>query len=247
MLQVGWKYFPFNEISIKIPNIENSLKGIRILQLSDLHLTKNVDINYLNILVKKINDLNIDLVVFTGDIIQTSALNLTEQLAIFSNINAPCFYVSGNHEMVYGPHALKKELLKNNIVCLDNLLQTISINGSDLQLLGLSDRYSFVRGITRDYKKLFSSLDDDKISILLAHQPKDIKLTKAYKIDLQLSGHTHGGQIAPFSKIIKIFQPFFAGLYIYKDTQLYVSRGLGYWGLNFRYKAAAEIPIFTLS
>ena len=149
--------------------------------------------------------------------------------------------------MIHGPHILKKELLKHNIVCLDNMIQIISVKGSDLQLVGISDRYSFVRGIKRDIKKLFSSLDESKPTILFAHQPKDITHTSGYKIDLQLSGHTHGGQVFPFDKIVKIFQPFFAGLYTYKDTKLYVSRGLGYWGVNFRYKSQSEIPVFTIN
>ncbi len=247
MLQVGWKYFPFNEVSINIPNLDNSLKGVKILQLSDLHLTKKVNLKYLNTLVEKINALEVDLVVFTGDLIQTAAINIQVQLATFSKLLAPCYFVSGNHEMVYGYKALETELQKLGIKCLDNQKEIIYINNTALQLVGLSDRYGFVRGVKRDYKKLFSSLDEDLTTILLAHQPKDVKLTKGYKIDLQLSGHTHGGQIAPFTKIVKIFQPFFAGLYKHEGTQLFVTRGLGYWGVSIRYKSAPEIPVFTIS
>lgn len=246
VLQVGWKYFPFTEVELKIPSIEKALKGIRILQLSDLHLTSKVDVSYLNTLVNKINDLEVDLVVFTGDIIQTSAKKLSKQLKTFSALKAPSYYVTGNHDMVYGPNALKKELEQNGVKCLDNTVETIHINNTPLQLVGLSDRYSFARGITRDVKKLFESLDASKSTVLLAHQPKDIKHTSKYKIDLQLSGHTHGGQIFPFDKITKIFQPYFAGHYTYNDTHLYVTRGLGYWGLSVRYKVPAEIPIISI-
>jgi len=247
MLQVGWKYFPFKEITLEIENCSDALKGMRILQLSDLHLTKNVDIGYLNTLVKKINDLKLDLVVITGDIIQASVANITDQLSTFSKIIAPTYYVTGNHDIFYGPSALKTELYKHNVICLDNSVEIIHINGDTLQLVGISDRYSFVRGIKRPIKKLFSSLDKDMTTILLAHQPKDIKYTSGYKIDLQLSGHTHGGQIYPLNRIVKLFQPYFVGLYTYKKTKVYVTRGLGYWGVSIRYKSPSEIPVFTIN
>jgi len=247
MFQIGWKYFPFNEINITLNKINDAHKGLRIVQLSDLHLTQNVDTRYLSTLVRKINKLNVDLIVLTGDIIQTSASNLNKQLSIFSALQAPSYYVTGNHEMVYGPKSLKKEFIKHNIICLDNLVQTLNINGVDLQIVGISDRYSFVRGIKRDIKKLFTSLDKNKTTILLAHQPKDIKHTSDYKIDLQLSGHTHGGQVFPFNMLVKLFQPYFAGLYTHNGTKLYVTRGLGYWGVNFRYKSPSEIPVFTIN
>jgi len=247
MLQVGWKYFPFTEISLKLSSFSDELCGIRIVQLSDLHITKRTPLDYLNTLVTKINDLKVDLVVFTGDIIQTPASNIKKQLASFSKLNIPAYYVTGNHDMIYGANTLRQELDKYNIICLDNKIEIIKINETSLQLVGLSDRYSFIRFIKRDIKKLFSSLDSQLPTILLAHQPKDILYTKDYRIDLQLSGHTHGGQIYPFNLIIKIFQPYFAGLYTHENTKLFVSRGLGYWGVDFRYKSPSEIPIFTIN
>ncbi len=68
-----------------------------------------------------------------------------------------------------------------------------------------------------------------------------------YKIDIQLSGHTHGGQVYPFNLLVKLFQPYLSGFYKYKDTVLYVTNGLGYWGVGFRYKATSEIPVFTIN
>jgi len=225
-LQVGWKYFPFNEVTINIPNLNNSLKGVKIVQLSDLHLTKKVSLKYLNTLVEKINTLDADLVVFTGDLIQTAAINLQAQLATFSKLLAPCYFVSGNHEMVYGYKALELELQKLGIKCLDNKKEIIYINNTALQLVGLSDRYSFVRGVKRDYKKLFSSLDKDVATILLAHQPKYIKEV-TNSVDLVLSGHTHGGQLYPFRFLVKLQQPYISGLNRHnEDLQIYVIRVL---------------------
>jgi hypothetical protein len=130
---------------------------------------------------------------------------------------------------------------------LDNKIAEIEIKGSLLQLVGLSDRYGFMRGIKRPIKELFSKLNPDISTILLTHQPKDILHVDNFRVDIQLSGHTHGGQIYPLTIIVKYFQPYISGLYRYKNTLLYVTRGLGYWGVRVRYKAPSEIPIFTIN
>lgn len=246
-LQIGWKYLPFQEVEIKSGSFCASLNGLRIVQLSDLHLTKNVDIAYLKTVVKKINEIKPDLVLFTGDIIQTSALHLREHLRTFRELKSNSYYVTGNHDLFYGTKHLQEIMAENGIVCLDNKIASVDVKGSVLQLIGLSDRYSFVRGIKRPIEELFSKLNPDLSTILLAHQPKDIEHVGNYRVDIQLSGHTHGGQIYPFNIIVKYFQPYIAGLYKYKNTLLYVSRGLGYWGLRVRYKAPSEITIFTIN
>lgn len=246
-LQTGWKHFPFEEIALKSSGFSAAFNGLRIVQLSDLHLTKNLDIEYLKILVAKINALEPDLVVFTGDILQTSALKLKKHLRAFSLLKPPSYYVTGNHDIVYGPEPLKEILQHNGVICLDNKIIKLNIKGKILQLVGISDRYSFARGIKRPIKELFSKLDLDLPTILLAHQPKDIQHVKEHRIDIQLSGHTHGGQVYPFDIIVKYFQPYFSGLYTHNKTLLYVTRGLGYWGVKIRYKVPSQIPIFTIN
>lgn len=246
-LQRGWKYFPFEDVHIKSSVFSESFGSLKIIQLSDLHLTKDVDIGYIEELVKKINMLDPDIVVFTGDIIQVSAIRIKEQLHVFSSLNAKSYYVTGNHDIVYGPKPLKKIMSDIGIECLDNKIVKLKIKGSVLQLVGLSDRYGFVRGIKRAVRELFSNLDENLPTILLAHQPKDIRHVKENRIDIQLSGHTHGGQVYPFNIIVKYFQPHFCGLYTHNKTLLYVSRGLGYWGLNVRYRVPSEIPVFTIN
>ncbi len=246
-LQIGWKYFGFREIALEPMAFSPSFNTLRIVQLSDLHLTKKIDLRYLKLLVQKINDKKPDLVVFTGDILQTSANNLHAHIKIFKDIIAPSYYVTGNHDIVYGPKALKDLMLKSDVICLDNEITKLNINGTILQLVGVSDRYSFVRGIKREVKKLFSQLDETLPTILLAHQPKDIEYIDDFRIDIQLSGHTHGGQVYPFSLIVKYFQPYFKGLYTHNKTLLYVTSGLGYWGVKVRFKVPSEIPVFTIN
>lgn len=246
-LQIGWNYFPIKEISIKNDFYINSISGLRIVQLSDLHLTKRVDLEYLKLLVQKINDTQADLVVFTGDIVQMKASYLKEHIAIFKNFKMKAYFVTGNHDLFYGTKDLEYLMNESNITSLDNKTIKLNIKGIELQLVGLSDRYGFLRGVKRPIQELFSNLDPSLATILLAHQPKDIEHIGSYRIDLQLSGHTHGGQIYPFSKIVKFFQPYFSGLYTVNKTILYVSNGLGYWGLNIRYRAKSEITLLTLN
>lgn len=246
-LQIGWNYFPIKEVVIKNNFYASTLTGIRIVQLSDLHLTKKVDLAYLKLLVEKINDVEPDLIVFTGDILQTKAIYLKEHIEIFKNFEAKAYFVTGNHDLVYGIKELKRIMDDSNITCLDNEIVKLKIKDFELQLVGLSDRYSFLRGIKRPIKELFSKLDPNLATILLTHQPKDIEHIGSYRIDVQLSGHTHGGQIYPFSKIVEFFQPYFSGLYTHNKSILYVSNGLGYWGLNIRYKANSEITVLTIN
>ncbi|MDD5372976.1 MAG: metallophosphoesterase [Sulfurimonas sp.] len=246
-LQVGWNYFPFKEVNIKNQSFFESFCGLRIIQLSDLHLTKKVNVDYLKTLVKKINEQKPDIIVFTGDIIQTKALRVKEQIEVFKSLEAKAYFVTGNHDIVYGVKELQAAMNESNIICLDNEIVKLQIKDFELQLIGLSDRYSFLRKIKRPIKELFSKLDPNLPTILLAHQPKDIEHIGSHRVDVQLSGHTHGGQIYPFSLFVKLFQPYFSGLYLYKKTVLYVSNGVGYWGLNIRYKAQSEITVLTIN
>jgi len=232
MLQIGFKYFPFKAIDLQMNGFTKLPEGIKIVQLSDLHLHAKVSPSYLELLTLQINAKNPDLVLFTGDIIECSAKKIQQQLDTFKNIKAPTYYVTGNHDIFYGKDELKKILEKNNIICLDNRCVRVKVQNEFLQLVGVSDRYSFLKGGKRPLQKLFSNIDKNLFTILLAHQPKDIEHIKKARVDIQLSGHTHGGQIFPLSCFIKIFQPYFKGFYHQNKTLLYVSTGLGYWGIG---------------
>lgn len=95
-------------------------------------------------------------------------------------------------------------------------------------------------------KKVITLLKKNENSIFLAHQPKDYKIALQTNAKLFLCGHTHGGQIFPFHYIVKVFQPFLAGIYYLKNSAIYVNKGLGYWGINYRFKADNEITLLKL-
>jgi len=244
MLERGWIDFPFKNIPLTLDDFSLSLK---IVQLSDLHITSKVGLHHLEEMVEQVNQINPDLVVFTGDILQSPAHKVQKQLESFRALRAKSYYVTGNHDIVYGAKNLQSFMQDSGVELLDNRVVHLDINGAKLQLVGLSDRYSFMRGVKRETKKLFASLYPELPTILLTHQPKDVRLIGESRVDLQLSGHTHGGQIYPFSLLVKLVQPYFSGLYRHNKTKLYVSNGIGYWGVQIRYKAPREISVLTIN
>lgn len=246
-LQVGWNHINIKELSISRGSFSNELSGIKIAFLSDLHLKKKIPLELLRGLIDTINAYDVDLVLFGGDIIEQKAKYLKEHIKLFEELSAKSYFVTGNHDIVYGAKELESLMQKSGVECIDNQIAKLNIKGIGFQLVGLSDRYSFLRGIKRPIKELFSKLDPNLPTILLTHQPKDAEYIKEHRIDIQLSGHTHGGQIYPLTVFVKLFQPFFSGLYRYGQTDIYVSNGVGYWGVDVRYKALNEVAILTIN
>jgi len=239
-------HFPFNEISLYPGNFADALKGLRIIQLCDLHISKKTELSYLHQLIIKVNEQKPDLVVFTGDIIKNFAYQLRTQLGALKGLDAPAYYVSGNHDFFFGLRTLKRELALNNIACIDNACAHLIFNDTPLQVIGLSDRYSKIKKETRPIKELFSSLDENISTILLAHQPKDIESIQNFRIDIQLSAPTHNADAYPFHALLKKYQPYYKGLYTRGKTLLYVSSGLNTSPFQLKRKSLSEIPIFTI-
>lgn len=244
-----WRKFSNN---MKLPNpqsidvfVQNDdLNGLKILHLSDLHINKKVSNIKLAELVKICNELDVDFIVITGDIIDCKSKYIIEKLDILNSIKKKVYYISGNHDLFYGLNDLKKHL--TNFILMDNETLKLNINGKDIFLAGISDRFSKYFNIKRDENKISKFLEEHNSTILIAHQPKDYKIALNSNTSLFLCGHTHGGQIFPFHYLVRLVQPFLCGLIYKGKTAIYISKGLGYWGLNFRYKAPNEITILKL-
>jgi predicted MPP superfamily phosphohydrolase len=240
-------HFPFKEITLYPGNFADALKGLRIVQLSDLLIGKKTDPAYLHQLVVQINRLHPDLVVFTGDIIKTFAFKLRVQLAVFKELEASAYYVSGNHDLFYGLNTLKRELALCNISCIDNKCAHLIINDTPLQILGLADRFSKIKAHKRPITELFSALNEEVSTIMLAHQPKDVEFIQGHRVDVMLSGHTHNADAYPFHAFLKKHQPYYKGLYVKGKTLLYVTSGLQSSVFQLKRKSLAEIPVFTIN
>jgi predicted MPP superfamily phosphohydrolase len=222
------------------------LDGLKILHLSDLHINKKMQENTLSTLLNSCLKIDYDFVVITGDIIDCKVKNIKEKLQILNKLASlkPVYYISGNHDIFYGLEDLKKEL--TSFIFMDNKLKNIIFKGNEINIVGLSDRFSKFFRIPRDEKKVFNLLKENKATIFISHQPKDYKIAVDAQTDLFLCGHTHGGQIFPFHLLVKLVQPFLSGLFYRDKTAIYVNKGLGTWGIDFRYKADCEITVLKL-
>ena len=229
--------------TVEILVTNEKLNDLKILHLSDLHINKKTNLSQLKELVDLCNSLSFDFAVITGDIIDTKVKFIKEKLHILNTLKKNVYYISGNHDLVYGLTDLKNEL--TNFIFMDNHCDIFIYKNEIIHLAGLPDRFSKFFGIKRDENKIKIFLEN-KPSIFISHQPKDYKIALLSNANLFLCGHTHGGQIYPFHYLVRLVQPFLAGLFYKKNTAIYVNKGLGTWGIDFRYKANAEITIVKL-
>jgi len=246
MFEKAYERLNFRKMMVGIENLPASFENFTIVHLSDLHVNAKTPLHALENLVTKINEQNIDMVALTGDLFDANPASIRAQLEILNRIKHPVYFVSGNHDLLFARKELAREIEMLGFTLLDNRIFTFCRGLDRLQLSGLSDAFSSYFGIKRQEKELFSNLNPDVPTILLAHQPKDIRFTKPFRIDLQLSGHTHGGQIYPFGYLVRLFQPYLQGLHRLGKTQIFVTTGYGSWGFNFRFCAPSEVVIIGL-
>lgn len=223
------------------------LRGFRILHLSDLHIGRKSSFEQLQRLIQTINDTTCDIVALTGDLIETKPGNIEEKLRLFARISHPVYFVSGNHDLVYGLDELEEILKECGIVLLDGTTVITHYKEQPVLLSGLCDRFAPFFGRKRKERSLVRSIRHSTLpKIFLAHQPKDFHHAQAAKSDLFLCGHTHGGQIWPFGYLVRLVQPFVSGVHYRDAMAIYVSNGLGAWGINRRYKASNELTLLEL-
>ena len=221
-------------------------KGYKIIQLSDVHVGNTLKKEFVEGLVKRINSLNADMVVITGDLIDLKVEEIKEDLLPLKNLVSKdgTFFVLGNHEYFHSAYESIDYLESLGIKVLQN--ESIMIDDS-FNLVGLTDYFGYRAGYLQpDVPKAFEAVEDDLPTIVLAHQPKMIKELRAYKPDLMLAGHTHGGQIFPFGLLVLLDQPYLSGLYHDSDIQVFVSKGTGFWGPAIRVLAESEIVEITI-
>jgi predicted MPP superfamily phosphohydrolase len=209
-----------------------------MVQLSDIHLG-SVSANFLKRVIEKTNSLNPDLIFITGDMVDNSGKNTQDALANLKNLNAPAFFVTGNHEM-YTKRAKAIELLSQaNIKTLAD--ETADFNG--IQIIGI-DESDDIKNLGNIISKL--KIDPSKFKVLLSHRPVPLKILSQMKINLTLCGHTHAGQIFPFNFIVGLFQKPVSGLHKYENSWLYVTSGTGTWGPRMRLGSRNEIVFIQI-
>jgi len=228
------------DVDIKIKNLHQPYS---IVQISDVHISKLIDKKYIKNIVNTINKLNADIVVITGDLIDTNINNAQEALNELKYLKSKygTYFIVGNHEYFYD---VKKSInaVKNlGITVLENENVYIGPKDKGFNLAGVYD----VFGYRANYYEpdILKALKDKQNSptVLLSHQPRYINEIIS-GVDLVLSGHTHGGQIHPFNNLVKLQQPYVKGLHQHnKDLQIYINQGTGFWGPAMRLGTVCEI------
>jgi len=232
------------DVEIALPKLPKTLDGFTIVQLTDLHVGLTIDRTFVQCVVDITNRLAPDLVAMTGDFVDGKVSDLHEEIAPLANLRAPhgVFAVTGNHEYYSGVEPWVAQISTLGVRYLRNQRVVIGDgNGSSFELAGVED-HNAAGDFKEDLQTATAGRDPNRALVLLAHQPRQVKRAALHGVDLQLSGHTHGGQIWPWHYLVKLQQGgMLAGRYQHQQTQLYVSRGCGYWGPPVRLLAPLEI------
>jgi predicted MPP superfamily phosphohydrolase len=237
-------------IAIPIASLPADLEGFRIVQLSDLHVGPTIRRRFVQTVVDAANGLDADVVALTGDVADGMVAGLRREVAPLADLQARYgkFFVSGNHESYWDPAGWLGEVERLGFNVLANAHRMVGRGGGRLLLAGVTDASASHRvpGGVSDPARAIAGAPPADVRVLLAHQPRSAFAALAAGFDLQISGHTHGGQFFPFSLLVRLFQPFVAGLHRLEEMWLYVSRGTGYWGPPLRLGAPSEITLIEL-
>jgi predicted MPP superfamily phosphohydrolase len=238
-------------IDIPIEHLPPSLQGFAIAQISDLHVGPTIRRRFVERLVGRVNSLEADLIAITGDLVDGSVEQLARHTAPLSNLTARhgAFFVTGNHEYYSGERAWTREIRRLGLTVLKNEHVVLQHDGALLVLAGVDDigAQHFDPAQRSDpAAALHGAPPGAGARILLAHQPSSAAAAAKAGFDVQISGHTHGGQFWPWNHFVRFFQPFTAGLHRLKDLWVYVSRGTGYWGPPNRFGVPSEITRIRL-
>jgi uncharacterized protein len=237
-------------VEISLRRLPRELDGLRIVQLSDLHIGQTLGRAFLERVVARVNELAPDAVVITGDLVDGSVEDLERDVAPLSALTSKygTFFVTGNHEYHAGAPEWCEHLGKLRVRVLRNEHVALERNGQILHLAGIDDFEAahFDVGHRADLPRAVEGRDRSRPLILLAHQPKAVHEAVQHGVDLQLSGHTHGGQVWPFRWLLRAGQPAVDGLRKMGDTLLYVSRGTGHSGPPMRLGVPPEITELVL-
>jgi predicted MPP superfamily phosphohydrolase len=239
------------DVEVRLPNLPSSLHGFTIAQISDVHVGPTIKRRYVEAIVDAVNSLKADVIAVTGDVVDGSVKDLASHTAPLARLTARhgAFFVTGNHEYYSGEPAWTAEFKRLGMHVLMNEHVVLTHEGSQVVLAGVAD-FSAHHFDPRQKSDPQRAIQDAPAGagarILLAHQPRSAPAAAAAGFDLQLSGHTHGGQFWPWIHFVRLQQPFTAGLHRLNDLWVYISRGTGYWGPPKRLGAPSEITRLRL-
>ncbi|SNS78016.1 hypothetical protein SAMN04488107_3758 [Geodermatophilus saharensis] len=238
-------------VPVTLPRLDPALDGLRIVTFSDGHLSATYGGRRFERVVETVNAQRPDVVAIVGDLVDGEVDELRGEAAPLADLVSAqgVFFVTGNHEYFVDTEAWLRHLPTLGIDVLRNERVAIRRGGASLDLAGIDDRTAASSGLPghgADVEAALDGRDDATPVVLLAHQPVQVEQARAAGVDLQLSGHTHGGQLWPFDYAIRLDQPAVEGLSRHGDTQLYVTAGAGNWGPQMRVGARPEVTVIEL-
>ncbi|MFJ8504638.1 metallophosphoesterase [Streptomyces avermitilis] len=232
-------------VTVPLAKLPRSAHGFRIAVVSDIHLSPVLGRGFAQRVVDTINSTQPDLIAVVGDLVDGTVKDLGPAAAPLSQLKARhgSYFVTGNHEYFSGAGQWVEEVRRLGLNPLENARTELA----RFDLAGVNDVAGESEGQGPDFGKALGDRDPARAVVLLAHQPVQIHEAVRHNVDLQLSGHTHGGQLWPGSLVAAAANPTVAGLERYGDTQLYVSRGAGAWGPPTRVGAPSDITVVELA
>lgn len=237
-------------VEVPFPNLPPQFDGFRIVQISDLHVGTTIRRDWVEMVVGAAGNAGGDLVVLTGDLVDGTVPQLREDTSPLGDLSARYgrFFVTGNHDYYSGVMPWLEEVDRLGWSSLLNEHRVIVKDGAQIVIAGVTDLTA--AGHIADQRSspqaAIAGAPAGAVRILLAHQPKSVVEASSAGFDLQLSGHTHGGQFFPWDNFARLAQPYISGLHRHDNMWIYVSRGTGYWGPPVRIGQPSEITLITL-
>ena len=238
-------------VDVPIANLPSALHGFTIAQISDIHVGPTIKRDYLDAIVDAVNELGADLIAVTGDLVDGSVAHLWQHTQPLSRLSARhgAYFVTGNHEYYSGVEPWLSEIRRLGLRVLMNEHVVLRHDGATVVVGGVTDHDAHHYDPTQrsdPAAAMVGAPHRAAFRLLLAHQPRSAFAAAAVGFDLQLSGHTHGGQFLPWTFLVRLQQPITAGLHRVESLWVYVSRGTGYWGPPLRLGAPSEITHLRL-
>jgi predicted MPP superfamily phosphohydrolase len=238
------------DVDVRVAGLPAALAGFTIAQISDIHVGPTIKRDFVQAIVDRVNRLEADLVAITGDLVDGSVRDLAAHTAPLSQLASRhgTYVVTGNHEYYSGAHGWIGELRRLGARVLLNEHVLLQHDGAAIAVAGVTDysAHHFDAAHRSDPAGAIAGAPADVTKVLLAHQPRSATAAALAGYDLQLSGHTHGGQFWPWNHFVRLQQPFTAGLNRLGRMWIYINSGTGYWGPPMRFGIPSEITRIRL-